>query len=72
MTKTLTFPGFGCVALGLGSNDGECYEIISAPALWQKLGLSLPPDWSLLFCAAKVLHLRRKHLSRPQAQVKAH
>lgn len=72
VTKTLTFPALGCEALGLGSNDGdeECYKIISAPALWHKLGLTLPPNRSLLFCAARVPYLRRKHLSHPQAKPK--
>lgn len=50
---------------GLGSNEGdeECYEIISAPALWHKLGLNLPPDRSLMFCAVRFPYLRKKHLS---------
>lgn len=45
MAETLIFPILGCVALTPGSNDGEeaCYEIISAPALWHRLGLTLPP-----------------------------
>lgn len=45
MAETLIFPILGCVALAPGSNDGEeaCYEIISAPALWHRLGLTLPP-----------------------------
>lgn len=74
MAETLTFSILGCVALALGSKDGEeaCYEIISAPALWHKLGLILPPDRSLLFCAASFPYLRRKYLSHPQAQAKAH
>ena len=73
--KTLTFPALGCVALGLGSNvgDEEGYEIISAPALWHKLGHNVPPDRSLLFCAARVpYYLRRKDLSHAQAEDKAH